>query len=103
MNLEGRRVGYVPYSSDMSYAGDRRRFPYYARRRGIDFEPARSHGDYDVVVLSSRADITAWARHPPGPRLVYELIESYLALPDRTPRACCGARPSSWPGRSVVR
>lgn len=80
MSLSGRRVGYVPYSSDLSYAGDRRRFPFYARRRGIDFELARPGGHYDVVVLASVADITRWAAHPRPTRLVYELIEPYLAL-----------------------
>jgi len=75
------RVGYVPYGPNVDRPGDLRRFPFYARARGLDFELASPDGDYDVVVLSGLADIQTWARKPPGTKLVYELIDSYLALP----------------------
>ena len=36
--LEGLRVGYAPLSASLEQPGDRRRFPFYAERRGLDFE-----------------------------------------------------------------
>lgn len=81
------RFGYVPYSADLSRPGDRRRFPFYAARRGIRYEIAQPEGNYDVVVLSSRTDLSRWLHGPrSGPRLVYELIDSYLAEPRWHPR-----------------
>ncbi len=81
VTLDGLRVGYVPYSRTLREPGDRRRFCFYAERRGVAFEMADPSEDYDVVVLSSRADIGAWRRYQGRARLVYELIDSYLALP----------------------
>lgn len=74
------KVGYVPISSSLVSPGDRRRFVYYANKRGIDFEIADPSKQYDVVVLSSRADVSVWTRYP-GAKLVYDLIDSYLAIP----------------------
>jgi len=82
MNLEGLRIGYVPYDPDLKNPGDRRRFCYYARARQIDFSIADPSGIYDIVVLSERADITRWCDYRPGKaRIVYDLIDSYLDLP----------------------
>lgn len=78
--LTGCRVGYVPYTTQFTAPGDRRRFVHYARRRGIDFEIAEPDKDYDVVVLSERADISVWAEWRGG-KVVYDLIDSYLAIP----------------------
>jgi glycosyltransferase involved in cell wall biosynthesis len=79
------RFGYVPYDDTLRAPGDRRRFCFWAERRGIDFEIARPDGVYDIVVLSARADIVTWARRPVGgPRLVYDLIDSYLDIPARS-------------------
>lgn len=74
------RIGYVPISPALTQPGDRRRFVHYARARGIQFELAVPERDYDLVVLSEAADITAWARVPRG-KLVFDLIDSYLAIP----------------------
>ena len=74
------RIGYVPYSADLKSPGDRRRFPGYAARRKIDFELANPGERYDIVVLSETADITAWIEYRSG-KLVYDLIDSYLAVP----------------------
>lgn len=74
------RIGYVPYSRSLERPGDRRRFVHYARRRNLKFEIADPSELYDVVVLSERADISVWSRYTKG-RLVYDLIDSYLAIP----------------------
>lgn len=79
--LRGARVGYAPLSPSLEQPGDRRRFVYWAQRRGIDFEIADPAQDYDVVVVSQRADIVRWAEHRGRARLVYDLIDAYLAGP----------------------
>ena len=79
-DLREVRVGYVPYSDALDKPGDRRRFAYYAGKRGIHFEIASPERDYDLVILSARADISVWARYPEA-KLVYDLIDSYLAIP----------------------
>jgi glycosyltransferase involved in cell wall biosynthesis len=80
MDLAGMRVGYVPYSETFMKPGDRRRFVRYAQRRGIELEIAKPGEAYDVVVLSERADISVWRDYHKG-KIVYDLIDSYLAIP----------------------
>jgi len=77
--LAGLRVGYAPLSPTLEQPGDRRRFPYYAERRGFEFEIADPSRDYDVVVVSQRADVVRWADHRGRATLVYDLIDAYLA------------------------
>lgn len=78
--LEGLRIGYVPYAPDFSAPADRRRFAGYAANRGLDIDLAHPGGTYDLVVLSARADITAWRRTARGePVIIFDLIDSYLA------------------------
>lgn len=79
-DLSQLRIGYVPYSNALDRPGDRRRFPYYACKRGIRFEIADPAKEYDLVILSARADISVWSRCPKA-KLVYDLIDSYLAIP----------------------
>src|SRR3954452_14444340 len=77
--LDGLRVGYAPLSPTLAQPVDRRRFPYYAERRGFHFEIADPARDYDVVVVSQRANVVRWARHAGRALLVYDLIDAYLA------------------------
>lgn len=74
------RIGYVPIAASLQPPGDRRRFVHYARARGLQFELASPEGDYDLVVLSSAADVTRWARVSRG-KLVFDLVDSYFAIP----------------------
>jgi len=74
------RIGYFPYSSSLTAPGDRRRFVAYARARGLSFELARPEEKYDLVVLSALADFSVWPDYPHG-KVVFELIDSYLAVP----------------------
>jgi len=74
------RIGYVPISSDLHSPGDRRRFVYYARQRNLHFEIADPAESYDVVILSQCADLSVWRQYSKG-RVVYDLIDSYLAIP----------------------
>ena len=80
MKGEIPRIGYVPYSSTLERPGDRRRFVAYAHARKLPFELARPEERYDLVVLSEVADISVWVDYPHG-KVVYDLIDSYLAIP----------------------
>lgn len=80
LSLRDLRIGYVPYGETLSLPGDSRRFVYYAKKRGIKFELANPKNEYDLVILSGRADISVW-NHYPKAKLVYDLIDSYLAVP----------------------
>src|SRR5271169_2598799 len=77
------RIGYSPYSAGLAEPGDRRRFPRYAEIKGLKFDVIKDVSNrYDLVILSSKADIVGWSSLPHGgPKLVYELIDSQLALP----------------------
>ncbi len=75
------RIGYVPYSRDLRRPADRRRFPYYAERRGIPFELADPGGSYDVVVVTPRADLRLWANRGGGEKLVFDIVDAYLSIP----------------------
>jgi glycosyltransferase involved in cell wall biosynthesis len=82
------RLGYAPYSADLRQPADRRRFPFYARRRGIEFELADPRQAYDVVVVTPRADLDAWSRYRPGQsKVVFDLVDSYLDIPRTDPKA----------------
>ena len=80
MDIRTLRIGYVPYSQSFDAPGDRRRFVFYATKRGISFEIADPAKTYDLVILSTRADISVWSKNQ-GAKLVYDLIDSYLAVP----------------------
>lgn len=82
------RIGYGAYSKDFSVPGDRRRFAKYAKERGIKFEFANPKNEYDFVYLTYNSDIPAWIEKKKQRgdklKLVFELIDSYLAEPVTT-------------------
>lgn len=83
--MSNPRIGYAPFSADFSHPADRRRFVAYARSRHLDFEIARPSERYDLVVLSEVADISVWSDYGHG-KVVFDLIDSYLAVPTTDPR-----------------
>lgn len=88
MKLTDARIGYAPYSATRDVPGDRRRFYFYARARKLPFvvvddvSPA-----HDLVVVTSTADITRWVAADPSVKIVYDLVNSYLALPRWAPKS----------------
>jgi glycosyltransferase involved in cell wall biosynthesis len=80
MNKENLRIGYVPMSNTLDSPGDRRRFVAYAHARNLKFTLAKPEERYDLVVLSQMADISVWCDYPHG-KVVYDFIDSYLAIP----------------------
>lgn len=82
------RIGYAPYSADLRQPADRRRFPFHAARRRIEFELADPREAYDVVVGTPRADLGAWSRYRPGrSKVVVDIVDSYLDIPRTDPKA----------------
>jgi hypothetical protein len=81
------RIGYFPASPTFGAPSDRRRFVYYARRRGLAFELADPRKDYDLVVLNQRADLSVWSKYRLGQaRVVYEANDSYISVPATDPK-----------------
>jgi glycosyltransferase involved in cell wall biosynthesis len=80
MNNSYPRIGYAPYSPTLNRPGDKRRFVAYARARNLPFEIAEPGQRYDIVILSELADISYWPDYRDG-KVVYDLIDSYLAIP----------------------
>jgi glycosyltransferase involved in cell wall biosynthesis len=85
-DLREARFGYVPYDPSFRPPGDRRRFCFWAQERNIDFEIADPARRYDVIYLTTRSDISFWSRYEGPGKLVFELIDSYLALDPRKPK-----------------
>jgi hypothetical protein len=81
------RIGYVPYSKSLTHPGDCRRFAGYAAFREIPFEIARLDEKYDLIIISERADISMWCEYPHG-KIVYDFIDSYLAIPYGDLKGC---------------
>jgi glycosyltransferase involved in cell wall biosynthesis len=77
------RIGYAPYNASLRAPGDRRRFVAYAKSRRLAFELAQPGECYDLVVITTPADITYWAARQHG-KIVYDLIDSYLAVDNTT-------------------
>jgi glycosyltransferase involved in cell wall biosynthesis len=75
------RIGYAPYDASLTQPADRRRFPFYAERRGLEFELADPSQAYDVVVVTPRADLNRWSRYRPrSGKVVFDIVDSYLAI-----------------------
>ena len=87
MELGSLRIGYLPNSLSLDAPGDRRRFVHYAKMRSLQFEIADPAKKYDIVILSERADLSVWSRYHGGV-LVYDLIDSYLAIPRTDVKGC---------------
>jgi glycosyltransferase involved in cell wall biosynthesis len=71
------RIGYVPNSSNLGHPADRRRVVYWAKSRGheivLDLE-----SKYDVLLLSSRADLTAKTQETNRYSIILDLVDGYL-------------------------
>ena len=81
MKMNDIRIAYWPNSKDLTPPGDRRRFVFYARERGLKFELADLNQEYDVVYLTSGCSCTDWVAYKkrfPGTKIIFEIIDSYL-------------------------
>ena len=83
MDLTNLSIGYLPYSKDYEKPGDKRRFVHYAKNKNLEFEIADPSKKYDLVVLTQAADLSVWPDYDLNgeTKIVYEAINSYLAVP----------------------
>ena len=82
MDLTSLRIGYLPYSKDFEHPGDKRRFIYYAQNKGLLFEIADPSKKYDILILTQNADLSVWWNYDlDGAKIIYDLIDSYLLIP----------------------
>lgn len=81
MNLRELKIGYVPYLPDLSQPGDRRRFPYFARRNNIEFEIADPGKTYDIILLTAPSNLTQWRKYKrdhPSTKFFFEMVDSLV-------------------------
>ena len=81
MDLSGLKVGYIPYSHEFTAPGDRRRFWFYAQKRGLNYEIADPSKDYDIIFLTCLTDLGPWINFSKRGKIIFELVDSYLAIP----------------------
>ncbi len=82
MDFNKFRIGYAPISDKLIMPGDKMRFCYYANKRNIKFEIANPSKDYDLVVVTERADKSLWSKYrKSNAKIVYDLVDSYLFIP----------------------
>ena len=81
MDFTNIKIGYVPYLNDMSEPGNRRRFPYFAKRNNINFEIADSGKYYDIVLVTGQGNLSEWLiyrkRHPQT-KFIFEMTDSVI-------------------------
>ena len=81
MNFKELKIGYVPYLPDLSQPGDRRRFPYFAKRNNIPFEIADENKYYDVVLLTAPANLSRWLiykKKHSTTKFIFEMVDSLI-------------------------
>lgn len=74
-------IGYAPYSNNLTAPGDRRRFLFYARSRNLQFEIADSTKLYDIVYITSSANISSWISYKQknkNTKLIFEMVDAYM-------------------------
>lgn len=81
MDFRDLKIGYSSYSFDCSAPGDRRRFAFYAKEKGISINIADPSKEYDIVYITTSSNIGKWIDYKkanPGTKLIFEIIDSYL-------------------------
>ncbi len=97
----GLSVGYVPHGPAMDRPFDRRRFPRFARSRGLALDVVDRWSSHDCYILSPSADVTRWVDAPPNVRIVVDLPDAYLAEDFSIRRAVRGV--AKWVGGESAR
>jgi uncharacterized protein YkvS len=85
MDFKNLKIGYVPYLPDLSQPGDRRRFPYFARRNNVTFEIANKNREYDIILLTASANLSQWLiykKKHPKTRFIFEMVDSLIFSSD---------------------
>ena len=77
--LKSVRIGYDPFSADLSHPGDNRRFCFLAKLLNIKYEIYNPQNNYDLVILNEISDISYWRRIRQGPKIIFNQNDSFLA------------------------
>ncbi len=81
MDFKELRIGYVPYLPDLSQPGDRRRFPYFAKRNNVPFEIADDNRVYDIILVTASSNLSKWLAYKkqhPETRFIFEMTDSLI-------------------------
>src|SRR6185437_10295819 len=81
MDFKKLKIGYVPYLPDLSQPGDRRRFPYFAKRHNVPFEIADKNKEYDIIFLTAPANLSQWLlyrKKHPKTKFLFEMVDSLI-------------------------
>ena len=71
------RIGYVPYSSDLTHPADRRRLVYWARNRGHELV-LNLDSNCDVIFETARTDLSHKRRKQSDAPIILDLVDGYL-------------------------
>src|SRR5665647_3172904 len=81
MDFKELKIGYVPYLPDLSQPGDRRRFPYFAKRNKIPFEVADKNKFYDIILLTAPSNLSQWLiykKKHPDTKFIFEMVDNLI-------------------------
>jgi hypothetical protein len=81
MDITKIKIGYVPYLNDMTQPGNRRRFPYFAKRNNINFEIADTKNNYDIVLVTGQGNLSEWLiykKSHPTTKFIFEMTDSVI-------------------------
>lgn len=70
------KIGYVPYSANLSHPGDRRRIVTWSKIRGSSLN-LQDPTDSDLLVLSAAANFNFWIKKSKQP-VILDLVDGYL-------------------------
>ena len=70
------KIGYVPYSADLSHPGDRRRIGTWSKTRRNDLQ-LEDPTESDLLVLSAAANFDFWINKSKQP-VILDLVDGYL-------------------------
>lgn len=79
--LANLKIGYVPYSNDLSQPADRRRFPLFAENNDIAYEIADVNKNYDIIFLTAPSNLSKWLlykRKHPDTKFIFEMVDSLI-------------------------
>lgn len=85
MNLNLLKIGYVPYSKDLSVPIDRRRFTYFCKCNQINFEIADTAKDYDIILICALSNLSIWLSYKkkhPHTKFIFEMVDSLILTSD---------------------
>ena len=78
-SLKKSNIGYSPYSLNYMWPGDRRRFCFFAKEAGLSYSLFDLKKSYDIVLLSSIADLSKVKYiKKNGSKVIIDLVDSYL-------------------------